>query len=198
MPLSRERTTTTTAGPAPAGPDRRVTRWPRRSVRPLVRQDAARVTGPHPGPDGAVVLVDRPEPRRSGPPRVVAAVRDLPDDLAVLDEAADVARGIGAEVVVAHAVPISFGEHSVGLAEALRHGQEVLEVARRRVADQVPELMVSTTLTRRWAHELLGEDLDADLVVLGGWRADRRAGLGLAAHSAVHHAPCPVLLVPRG
>jgi nucleotide-binding universal stress UspA family protein len=128
---------------------------------------------------------------------VVAAVRDLPAELAVLDEATDLARGVGAEVVIAHAVPLSFGEHSVGLAEAVHHGREVLQAARQRVADQAPDVPVSTTLARRWAHELLGEDLDADLVVLGGWRADRRGGLGLVAHSAVHHAPCPVLLVPR-
>jgi len=176
---------------------RPVGRWPRRSRRTLVLQDPGQVEGPRPGPEGAVVLVDRPEPRRSGRPRVVAAVRDLPAELAVLDEATDLARGVGAEVVIAHAVPLSFGEHSVGLAEAVHHGREVLQAARQRVADQAPDVPVSTTLARRWAHELLGEDLDADLVVLGGWRADRRGGLGLVAHSAVHHAPCPVLLVPR-
>ncbi len=202
MPLTRDPTTASAAGPAavepaPPGPARRVARCPRRSGRPLVLHDAVLLEGPHPGPDGAVVLVCRPEPQRSGPPRVVAAVRDLPDELPVLEEAADLARGIGAEIVIAHAVPLSFGEHSVGLAEALRHGEEVLEAARRRIADQVPELAVTTTLTRRWAHELISEGLDADLVVLGGWRANRRTGLGLVAHSAVQHASCPVLLVPR-
>lgn len=202
MPLTRDSATMTAAGPSTVEAvstdlDRWVARCPRQSVRPLVRQDAAQVVGPHPGPDGAVVLVARPQSRRSGPPRVVAAIRNLPDELAVLDEAADLARAGGAEVVVAHAVPISFGEHSVGLAEALRQGHEVLETAQRRVADHVPGLAVSMTLTRRWPHELIGEDLDADLVVLGGWRAGRRAGLGLVAHSAVQHASCPVLLVPR-
>ncbi len=176
--------------PGPAG-------WRRRSARPLVRRDPAHVDGLHPGPDGAVVLVDRAPPPRGGPPRVLAAVRELPSELPVLDEAADLARAIGAEIVVAHAIPLSFGEHSVGIDDAVRRGQELLEVARRRLADAAPELPVRTTLARRWAHELLGGDLDADLVVLGGWHADRRAGLGLVAHSAVHHAPCPVLLVPR-
>jgi hypothetical protein len=53
---------------------------PRQSGRPLLVKDTAHVGGPHPGPGGAVVLVDRPEPQRCGPPRVVATVRDLPDE----------------------------------------------------------------------------------------------------------------------
>ncbi len=68
----------------------------------------------------------------------------------MLDEAADLVRGTGAEVAVVHTVPVSFGEHSVGLPETLRHGQEVLESARPRVAGRVPELPMHTTLARRF------------------------------------------------
>jgi nucleotide-binding universal stress UspA family protein len=51
-------------------------------------------------------------------------------------------------------------------------------------------------------YELVGEALHADLLVVGGARTDRTAGgpgsgPGLVAHSALHHAPCPVLLTPR-
>jgi nucleotide-binding universal stress UspA family protein len=45
---------------------------------------------------------------------------------------------------------------------------------------------------------VVGERLDADLVVLGGPRPGTDGALGLVALSALHHAPCPVLLVPRG
>ena len=47
---------------------------------------------------------------------------------------------------------------------------------------------------------------EVDLLVIGGPRTVRRTdhrgsvqpgGLGLVAHSALHHAPCPVLLTPR-
>lgn len=167
----------------------------RRSGRPVVVDGAVPAGPPAPPPADAVVLVVRPDARRTGPPRVLAAVRELPGDLPVLDEAADAAAQLRAELVIAHAVPLSFGEHSVGLDAALDRGRGMLDAARARVTGDAPELGVSTSLARRWAHELIGEDLDADLVVLGGPRGD--ADLGLVARSAVRHAPCPVLLVPR-
>lgn len=183
--------------PAPPRPDarlaRRVARNRRRAGRPVVLTGP--VPDPVPRPDDPVVLVARPDADRAGPLRVVAAVRDLPAELPVLAEAADVAAELGAELVIAHAVPLSFGEHSVGMDAALDRGRRTLEAAAARVAELAPELAVSTSLTRRWAHELLGEGLDADIVVLGGRRAG--AGLGLVSRSAVRHAPCPVLLVPR-
>ena len=69
------------------------------------------------------------------------------------------------------------------------------------------ELIPSTQLLRVRPHELVGEELDADLLVVGGPRTEHGAterrgsvqpgGMGLVAHSALHHAPCPVLLAPR-
>jgi nucleotide-binding universal stress UspA family protein len=59
---------------------------------------------------------------------------------------------------------------------------------------------VEVALVRAWPHEILGERLDADLLVLGGPRAgsnDRVGLVGLVAASAVRHAPCAVLLAPR-
>jgi nucleotide-binding universal stress UspA family protein len=171
-----------------------VTRRSGRAGRTVVLDGPATADPPVPLPEDAAVLVARPDAERAGPPRVLAAVRELPGDLAVLDEAADVAAELDAELVIAHAVPLSFGEHSVGLDAAVDRGRGMLDVARRRVAHHAPQLRVSTSLTRRWAHELLGEDVDADLVVLGGRGA---AELGLVARTAVRHAPCPVLVVPR-
>jgi nucleotide-binding universal stress UspA family protein len=46
-------------------------------------------------------------------------------------------------------------------------------------------------------HELVGEGLDADLLVLGGPRHRIPARVGLVGCSAVQHAPCPVLLAAR-
>ena len=148
---------------------------------------------------GRSVLVAGPVDGAQGAPRrVVAAVRDLPADDAVLAEAAAAAAGSGATVVPVHAVPLSFGERSVGLPDALAHGHELLEAAVTRLTAAVPGLAVQPRLLRVRPHELVGEGLDADLLVLGGPRPRIPARVGLVGASAVQHAPCPVLLAARG
>ncbi len=152
--------------------------------------------------------VRRPTDRR---PHVVAALQDLPDDAAVVRDAVRCAAGAGAALTLVHAVPRSFGERSVDLDKAVAQGLRLLDAAVRQAVAQAVALQVeltpATQLLRVRPHELVGEALDADLLVVGGPRtghraADRRAsvhpgGLGLVAHSALHHAPCPVLLAPR-
>jgi nucleotide-binding universal stress UspA family protein len=130
------------------------------------------------------------------PPRVVAAVRELPDDEPVLAEAVAVSRKLGGTLVLLHAVPLSFAERSVGLDRALEHGRRVLDDATARVvaAGAAPP---RTRLMRMWPHELVGERLDADLLVIGGPRPRPPRRVGLVASSALAHAPCSVLLVPR-
>jgi nucleotide-binding universal stress UspA family protein len=129
-------------------------------------------------------------------PRVVAALRGLPDDGPVVADAAGCAEHAGAALTLVHAVPRSFGERSVGLAGAVAHGRRLLEAAATRAANRAPAVPVDYALLRVRPHELVGEALDADLLVVGGARP-ARPGSGLVAHSALHHAPCPVLLVPR-
>jgi nucleotide-binding universal stress UspA family protein len=140
------------------------------------------------GPQGA----SRPLTRR-----VVAAVRDLPADAAVLSEAAGAAVQIDGALVLVHGVPLSFAERSVGLSDALARGHQVLEAAVDRLAVDFPALSVLPRLLRVRPHELVGEELDADLLVLGGPRPRIPARVGLVACSAIQHAPCPVLLAPR-
>jgi nucleotide-binding universal stress UspA family protein len=146
---------------------------------------------------GAVLAVSGPAPVRSSPRRVVAAVQALPDDAPVLADAAAVALHMGAELVVAHGVPTSFAERSVGLDAAVDNARRLLEAAVGAAVDAVPGLTVEPCLLRVRPHEMVGEGLDADLLVLGGPRLSAPGGLGLVACSALHHAPCPVLLVPR-
>jgi nucleotide-binding universal stress UspA family protein len=134
---------------------------------------------------------------RSEPRRVVAAVRDLPDDDAVVAEAASAARELDAPLVLAHVVPLSFAERSVGLDDAVAHGQWVLERGTGRLAADAPEVTVLPKLWRRRPYELVGEELEAELLVLGGPRPAIPARLGLVASSAVQHAHCSVLLAPR-
>jgi nucleotide-binding universal stress UspA family protein len=142
--------------------------------------------------NGTAVLVARPQPVVARAPRVVAALRDLPDDADVLALAAENAAHMGATLTVAHAVPASFGERSIGLSSALERGWRLLASVWPAVDDAIT---VEPRLLRLHPHELVGEELDADLLVVGGPRP--RGGLGLVARSALFHTPCPVLFVPR-
>jgi nucleotide-binding universal stress UspA family protein len=145
----------------------------------------------------AVLALAPSAPARMGRPRVVAAVADLPDDARTVADAAASAEQMGADLVVAHGVPMSFGERSIGLDAALARARQLLDAAVDEAARAAPGVTVEPSLVRVQPHELVGEDLDADLLVLGGPRADAPDQLGLVARSALHHAPCPVLLIPR-
>jgi hypothetical protein len=145
----------------------------------------------------SVLVVGSHEAPRSGIGRVIAAVRDLPSDAAVLAEAAAAAIELDAEIVPVHGVPLSFGERSVGLTDALAHGHEMLDAAVALLTAAAPGLTVLPRLLRVRPHELVGEGLDADLLVLGGPRHRIPARVGLVGCSAVQHAPCPVLLAAR-
>lgn len=178
-----------------------VLRWCRRSGRILLVRPAAVTASDRiravAALAGSTVLVVPRALARPGPPRVVAAVQDLPDDALVLVEAAQIAAQRGGSLVVVHAVPLSFGERSVGLAAALDHGRWVLDTARDQLATHSPGLLIAVHLLRVWPHELVGEDIDADLLVIGGAHAGTPPRLGRVARSAMHHAPCPILLTPR-
>ena len=116
-------------------------------------------------------------------------------DAPVLRTAGDVARCLQAPVELVHAVPLSFGEHSVGLSDALGRGAEVMSRSEAHLAARCPADLVRSRLARSWPHEAFGPDLDTDLLVIGGPADGGR--LGLVASTALQHAPCPVLLVPR-
>ena len=64
------------------------------------------------------------------PPRIAVALRRLPDDAAVLADAFDAAVHLDGSLTLIHGVPLSFGERSVGLSDALLRGEEVLLEAR--------------------------------------------------------------------
>jgi nucleotide-binding universal stress UspA family protein len=146
---------------------------------------------------GAVLALPVSAPARPGPARVVAAVRDLPDDAQTVADAAVSAVEMGAGLIVAHGMPLSFGERSIGLDAAVAHKHRLLDAAADTAAASALGVDVQSWLARVRPHELVGEDLDADLLVVGGTRSDARGGLGLVARSALHHAPCAVLLIPR-
>jgi hypothetical protein len=128
------------------------------------------------------------------PRRIVAAVQGHDADRPVVAAAASAAAVCRARMRIGHAVPRSFGERSVGLAEAVDRGR-VMVSELGTIAD--PDVGVGRELVRAWPHEVLDETLDADLLVVGGPRPDGPCELGLTARAAVVHAPCSVLVVPR-
>ncbi|MCX6463228.1 MAG: universal stress protein [Pseudonocardiales bacterium] len=184
----------------PAGVPAWVRRWCRRADRPLRTEprtgDQAAALA-----DGAALLLTRGSTETSAPATVVAAVRELPADAPVLAAAADVARHLGATVLAVHAVPLSFGERSVGLADAVDRGRRTLDAAAGMLKPTGVPARVA--LVRRWPHEIVGEEAGADLLVVGsarrgrGTRPDPLVPFGPVTRSAAQHAPCPVLVVPR-
>jgi nucleotide-binding universal stress UspA family protein len=172
-----------------------VERWCDRSGRSVAARPADAVAVASGAGDS--VLVPGAEPPRASRPRVVAAVRSLPDDASVLADALDAAAHLDGLLIVLHGVPLSFGERSVGRAEAVDHGHDLLDEARAMVEGEHTGVTVEAGLVRAWPHEVVGELLDADLLVLGGPRAGSDGRVGLVAASAVRHAPCAVLLAPR-
>jgi nucleotide-binding universal stress UspA family protein len=151
---------------------------------------------------GDPVLVIPPDAADPAPHQVTVALHALPDDAPVLAAAADTGRKLGAALVVTHGLPTSFAERSVGLACAVEHARQLLATAARQLTAAAPDLAVITQLVRVHPHELVGEQLDTGLLVIGllvigGPRRDIDDDLGLVARTALHHATCPVLLVPR-
>ncbi|MEU7815227.1 universal stress protein [Pseudonocardia sp. NPDC049154] len=140
---------------------------------------------------GAVLLL---RGDASPPRRIVAAVQEHEADQPVVAAAASAAEACRARLRIVHAVPRSFGERSIGLAEAVERGRQL--VTSVGVAEG-PGVRADRDLVRAWPHEVLDETLDADLLVVGGLRPHGPDELGLTARTAVVHAPCAVLVVPR-
>lgn len=83
---------------------------------------------------------------------------------------------------------------------AHRRSNEILTVT-DRIREEFPGLTVSTDVEKgnSTAGVLVEASRDADLLVMAGGRGRRLIGPSLArvTHAVLHHAHCPVLLVPR-
>ncbi|WP_419992869.1 universal stress protein [Streptomyces boninensis] len=93
--------------------------------------------------------------------------------------------------------------HTIGGAADphLRDAQWTLDRAIRGLAAEHPRIEVrQTVLEGRARDALLAEGATADLLVVGARpRAERQSGmqLGEVSHAVLHHAPCPVVVVPQ-
>ncbi|GLZ27909.1 hypothetical protein Lesp02_00990 [Lentzea sp. NBRC 105346] len=132
-----------------------------------------------------VVLRGTPAALRGEHGRITALVSGGPDDLAVLDHAADFARRRGAALRVLHAAPLPIiradldEDHSRVLAHSTGH------------LGGFPHTAV---LMRLHPHEAIARCTDTDLLVVG---AGETHDCGAVTKAALHHAPCPVLVVHR-
>ncbi|MEU3911825.1 MULTISPECIES: universal stress protein [unclassified Streptomyces] len=90
-----------------------------------------------------------------------------------------------------------------GVDEIAGRHEETLLAVTDVIREEFPDLVVESEAAKSVsvAGVLVEASHHADLLVMGGRRAPAplglRRGLGRAAHSLLHHAHCPVVLVPR-
>ncbi|MFF9915512.1 universal stress protein [Streptomyces sp. NPDC013457] len=87
-----------------------------------------------------------------------------------------------------------------GGAHLAERSAELLDKALEAAASQHPGVHLRRTTSEGSAHRVLTErSAAADLLVVGARRRDRLVGLelGRVAHRALHHASCPVAVVPQ-
>ncbi len=93
--------------------------------------------------------------------------------------------------------PLLSGDGGAYFAERF---SELLNKALEAAASEHPRVRLRRTTFEGPAHRVLTErSAAADLLVVGARRRDRLVGLelGRVAHRALHHASCPVVVVPR-
>jgi nucleotide-binding universal stress UspA family protein len=124
-----------------------------------------------------------------------------------LDVAIDLARGLGAEVVILHVVDLarvalmSGGQAQLiaGCLDALQsEGREIVEEGAHRVP---PEVASSTRMTDGIAVEKIeqiAEEMKPSFIVMGthGRSGLNRAIMGSVAEGVARRAPVPVVIVP--
>ncbi|MEU2076341.1 universal stress protein [Streptomyces sp. NPDC013489] len=87
-----------------------------------------------------------------------------------------------------------------GAAYFTEGASELLDKALEAAASDHPQVRLSRSTVEGPAHKVLTErSAAADLLVVGARRRDRLVGLelGRVAHRALHHASCPVAVVPQ-
>ncbi|MCF3178634.1 universal stress protein [Streptomyces polychromogenes] len=138
---------------------------------------------------------------------VLAAVRDE-HDLACAQYAAREAELRKASLRLLHVWNVLQSVGTVvpmldGVDEIAGRHEETLLAVTDVIREEFPDLVVESEAEKSVsvAGVLVEASHHADLLVMGGRRAPAplglRRGLGRAAHSLLHHAHCPVVLVPR-
>lgn len=150
------------------------------------------------------------DPEPAGEIRRILVATDLSAEaLAAVRLAGELGRRLGAAITVLYVVEDHLPPILVGVSEAER--REILERHRHHasralethVAEPLAEVRIETrAVVGSPAHEIvaLAEKDGFDLIVVAsrGYGPLRQLLLGSTAERVLHHAPCPVLLVPTG
>ncbi|PAX83353.1 MULTISPECIES: universal stress protein [Streptomyces] len=169
----------------------------------LVGSDSLRVAAQSPVP--VTVVPGGPEHGRTGV--VLAAARDARDE-ETLRTAASLAARRGATLEVVSAWVLF---ENVGSMATMFSGADLDRIASDQAAatsrlaalarEQQPGLTVTERVTRATsvAEALVTGSVHADMIVLGARRRALPVGsaLGGVTHAVLHHAQCPVVLVPH-
>ncbi|MEU6329721.1 universal stress protein [Streptomyces sp. NPDC047049] len=115
------------------------------------------------------------------------------------------ARGCALEAVRAWRCPAhETTDHPLLAGDPERYHEErasaVLDESLKETAGAYPTVRIRRATVEGPAHKVLAQrSAAADLLVLGARRRDSRLGLqlGRVAHTALHHAECPVAVVPQ-
>ncbi|GAA4542117.1 hypothetical protein GCM10023175_16980 [Pseudonocardia xishanensis] len=164
---------------------------------------AAGLAADPPCPVAVVHGLDAESPLPATGP-VVVGTDGGPAGTAALDAAADLARTLGADLVVVHAwTDVAPGAHRrTDDPEVLaEHGREVTEAARRRVAERQPGLAVETDPVQDTALRALLHRAERAQVLVVAPRVGTpppaaAMQAGSTTRSLVAFAPCPVVVVP--
>ncbi|MGR3939055.1 universal stress protein [Streptomyces sp. BRA346] len=136
--------------------------------------------------------------------RVVVGVGEKPQDAAAMRFAAEEARrrGVPLEAVRAWRCPgREVTDHPLPPGEPVRlHEKRAAEVLEAALRDIPADVEVHRRTVEGHARQvLLDASADGDLLVVGARRREGHYGLqlGRVAHGVLHHAVCPVAVVPR-
>ncbi|WP_330340225.1 universal stress protein [Streptomyces sp. NBC_00557] len=145
---------------------------------------------------------NRAVPGRHG--RIVVGVGEEPANAAAMRFAIDEAqrRGVPLEAVRAWRCPAhETTDHPLLAGEPARlHEEKAAEVLETALRDLPADIEVHRRTVEGHARQvLLGASADADLLVVGARRREGHYGLqlGRVAHAVLHHATCPVAVVPQ-
>ncbi|MET8765726.1 universal stress protein [Streptomyces sp. NPDC004658] len=136
--------------------------------------------------------------------RIVVGVGEEPTDAATVRFAVEEARrrGVPLEAVRAWRCPAhETTDHPLLAGEPARlHEQKAAEVLEGALRDVPADVEVHRRTVEGHARQvLLGASADADPLVVGARRREGHYGLQLSrvAHAVLHHAACPVAVVPQ-
>lgn len=136
--------------------------------------------------------------------RIVVGVDGSAASVRALQQAVDLARALSADVDAVHTWQVTYGATELSLMPAVpvTEIQEGAEQALARVIDSVDAhgVRVTPIVTEGDpASTLLDAAAGADMLVVGSRGHGGFVGLllGSVSHKVIHHATCPVLVVPH-